>query len=397
MSFVRRSSTQRLLAITSAVVALIVIAAVVAASALSKGGTVPPPKPLATAVRDALTAPAVPGLTARIDFTEKLVDSSSLPSGSPLLKGAKGRLWASGDGRARLELQSDNGDAQIVLGTDTVSVYDQQSNTVYKAKLPAHDTAKGSDQHTPPTLTALQTRLADAMKTLQISGAQPSNVGGVPAYTVRVAPRHDGGLVGAAEIAWDAATGVPLRAAVYQQGSDKPVLQLAVSDLSYGAVSEQDLTATPPAGAKVTTVDLGDHGPRGGKGKDHRAETTGVKAVGAAIGFPLSAPDTLAGLPRQQVRLVHIGKNETGALVTYGQGLGGIAVLQTVKGKDRPAPKRGRDGERGGLPQIAINGATGEEVATALGTLVRFDRAGVQYTVVGSVPPAAAEAAARGL
>ena len=29
--------------------------------------------------------------------------------------------------------------------------------------------------------------------------------------------------------------------------------------------------------------------------------------------------------------------------------------------------------------------------------MIRFDRGGVSYTVLGSVPPAAAEAAARGL
>ena len=44
-----------------------------------------------------------------------------------------------------------------------------------------------------------------------------------------------------------------------------------------------------------------------------------------------------------------------------------------------------------------IDGATGSELATALGTLLTFQRDGVQYLVVGSVPPIAAENAARGL
>ncbi|MCW3014881.1 MAG: outer rane lipoprotein carrier protein LolA [Solirubrobacterales bacterium] len=396
MSSVRRMSTQRLLALAGGLAALVAVAAVLATSALSSGGAVPPAKPLATAVHDALAAPAVPGLSARITFTNKLVDSSSLPTGSPLLKGATGRLWASGDGRARLELQSDNGDAQIVLGTDKVTVYDQQSNTVYEAKLPARDTAK-ADKHQVPTLADIQQRLTDAMGQLQFSGAQPSNVHGISAYTVRVAPRHDGGLVGAAEVAWDAATGVPLRAAVYQQGSSKPVLELAITNLTYGTVSAQDLTATPPAGAKVTTIDLtgqaaGQGATSGAGGKD----VTGLKAVSAAVPFTLSAPDTLVGLPRQDVRLVSTGDGEHGALVTYGKGLGGIAVLQTVAGKDKAASGKAGD-TFAGLPQISINGTTGQELATALGTVVRFDRAGVQYIVAGSVPPAAAEAAARGL
>ena len=50
-----------------------------------------------------------------------------------------------------------------------------------------------------------------------------------------------------------------------------------------------------------------------------------------------------------------------------------------------------------GLQELSIDGTTAYELATALGTVVQFERDGVSYTVVGSVPPAAAEAAARAL
>jgi hypothetical protein len=46
---------------------------------------------------------------------------------------------------------------------------------------------------------------------------------------------------------------------------------------------------------------------------------------------------------------------------------------------------------------VSINGVTGSELDTALGTMVRFTRGKVSYTVLGSVPPAAADAAARAL
>ena len=51
---------------------------------------------------------------------------------------------------------------------------------------------------------------------------------------------------------------------------------------------------------------------------------TGLAAVQAAADFPVVAPDTLVGLPRQDVRLVG---GDT-ALVLYGQGLGGIALVE---------------------------------------------------------------------
>ena len=60
---------------------------------------------------------------------------------------------------------------------------------------------------------------------------------GQPSYTVRIAPKDDGGLLGAAELAWDAARGVPLRAAVYAQGTQDPVLELEATDIAYGPIA----------------------------------------------------------------------------------------------------------------------------------------------------------------
>jgi len=89
-------------------------------------------------------------------------------------------------------------------------------------------------------------------------------------------------------------------------------------------------------------------------------------------------------------------KGEKAAVVTYGQGLGGVVVIEQPA---EPAAKPTRGDRRGGLqlPKVSINGATGEELDTALATMIRFQRGGVAYTVLGSVPPAAAQAAARGL
>jgi hypothetical protein len=165
------------------------------------------------------------------------------------------------------------------------------------------------------------------------------------------------------------------------------VLSLAVTDISYGPVSASDVDVSPPAGAKV--VDLGTAGhtanPVGDKGA---APVTGLAAVQAAAGFPVAAPDSLVGLPLKDVRLVG-GKS---VVVVYGQGLGAIVVLER-----QPDAKAGSPGGLDQLPQVSINGATGHELPTALGTLIQFEKGGVAYTLVGSLPPAAAEAAARAL
>src|SRR5436190_6809808 len=142
MRFLRRISLRQLLALCAAVVALVVGGTVIAIAA-SNGGPKPPPRPLAVAVHDALAAKPVPGVSARIQFTNNLVDSSSVQGSDPILTGASGRLWASPDGHLRLELQSDaspgggTGDVQVLMDHRWVTVYDSGAKAVYKGKLPA--------------------------------------------------------------------------------------------------------------------------------------------------------------------------------------------------------------------------------------------------------------------
>ena len=143
-------------------------------------------------------------------------------------------------------------------------------------------------------------RLAE---TWNLSGAQPTSTAGRPTYTVRIAPKDDGGLLGAAELAWDALNGVPLRAAVYAQGQDEPVLELEADDVSYGEIDGSTFEADPPAGTRVVEIDPV-------TGTDEHGRPTrvhGVEAVQRRLDFELSAPAELAGLPRTSVRLVDMG------------------------------------------------------------------------------------------
>jgi outer membrane lipoprotein-sorting protein len=399
MSLLRTLPTGRLIALLVAVAAIAAGGTAIALGAVG-GGPVPPAKPLARAVHDAIAAPEVNGITARITFTNKLIDSSSLEGGGPLLKGAKGRLWLGDGHKLRLELQTDNGDAQIVSDGTTAWVYDSGSHTVYRGKLPQQKQADKADGKL-PTLAEVQKGLDELAKTTDLSRATPGNVAGRPAYTVRISPKHDGGLLGAGALAWDAAKGVPLRAAVYAQGSKTPVLELKAEHIRYGKVPASDFAVSPPADAKVVNVDVPSGAPADAKherGGGERA-VTGVGPVSKAVPFKLSAPATLVGLPRHEVRLVD-WKGKKAAVVTYGQDLGGMVVIQQPAdpaANGQPSDKRG---DRGGglrLPKVSINGATGEELDTALATMIRFERGGVAYTVLGSVPPAAAQAAARGL
>ena len=382
MRRLRTASTRRLVTIVAVLVAAVATAGV--ASAALTSSPKPAPKPLDRALYDAVNAKPVEGVTARVHFTNNLLPSGSLPENqaSPVLTGADGRLWLTNDGKVRLELQSDGGDAQLVADGERYMLYDATTKTAYVGRMNAKKSTSPPDKQ--PSLANIQDGLANLTKSWTLSGAQPSTTAGRPTYTVRIAPKDDGGLLGAAEVAWDAVRGVPLRAAIYAQGSDKPVLEVEATDVHYGKIPAGKVTATPPAGAKVTEID-----PAGGVDAQGRpTHVEGVANVQKQLSFKLGAPQTLAGLPRRSVVLVDHGGAGKGALVRYGSGLGQILVFQQ-QGKPGATSFR--------LPQVNIDGATGQEIATPLGTLLTFNRDGVNYIVAGSIPPVAAENAARDL
>jgi outer membrane lipoprotein-sorting protein len=312
-----------------------------------------------------------------VKFTNHLIDTSGIHGANPLLAGASGRLWLSPGHGLRLELQSENGDAQIVGNDKGFFVYDGTSNTVYKGKAPKGHRER-ERHHGVPSVARIQRGLNRARNhKLDISGPTPGNIAGQPAYTVRVGPGKPGGLLGAVELAWDAAHGLPLRVAVYARGNSDPVLELVATDISYGPVGASNFTMQPPADAHVVNIStMG-----GGKDKPHAQRK---------LPFTVNAPKTLAGRKRSGVRVLHGNV----ALVRYGRDLNGLLVVEKAAKPEKTSGARHGQLE---LPTVDVNGATAKVLDTPLGSVVTFERGGISYTVLGSVHAADAEAAARGL
>jgi len=359
MRFLRTASTPRLLA-TIAGLAIAALAGTAIAVAAAGSGPVPPPKPLARAIHDALNAPQVQGITANISFTNHLIDASNLQGSDPLLSGATGRLWLSNDHRLRLELQSNSGDdAQVLVNNNSFWIYDPSSKTVYEGTIPGGSgqykhPAGGTDRI--PSIAWIESKLNQLMGHVNVSGAQPTDVARQPAYTVRVTPKHDGGLLGSAELGWDALHGVPLRFAIYAQNSSTPVIELKATNISYGAVPASDFAISPPSDAKVVKVatSAGNAADRS-HGQRRHAEVRGVAAVAKRLPFPLTAPQKLVGLPRHSVTLLDWGGHPA-ALVAYGQNLGGVAVIEQSASSASAAPTkstRSHDGGQSGLSRPA--------------------------------------------
>jgi len=378
VNILRRLSLSRLLLLCGLVVALGASATALALAVDS--GPTPPPKPLALAVHDALASPSVEGVSARIKLTDHLLEGANLASGdgeanqlssSPLLSGATGRLWIAKDGRVRLELQAEKGDTQILYDGHTITLYDGSSNTLYRYAVPAHeggastagstpghDSGPGAsaDHHEVPTVAKIEEAISHLQEHVNVSAATPTDVVGQAAYTVRVSPKESGSLLGGAELSFDAVHGVPLRAAIYSSTSSSAVIELAASEISYGAVEDSVFDFTPPPGAKIEEI---------------------------------KAPEGTAKQPPPST-----GDHGHPKITKHGHGVTAIAVIESTpkEGAKKPSASLPE-----GLPKVNINGVSATELATSLGTLLSFERSGVRYLLVGSVTPAAIEAVARGL
>jgi outer membrane lipoprotein-sorting protein len=363
MNVLRRLPLYRLLILCGVLVAVGVAATAIALAVAA--GPKPAPKPLPQAIHDALSAPAVEGVSANITLTNRLLEGASLASGSgqageltsnPLLAGGSGRLWVSKDGRVRLELQAEKGDTQVIWDGHTISAYDAASNTLYRyTPSEAKDTSTTpSDQHSVPSVAKIEEAISHLEEHTTVASA-PSDVAGRPTYTVQVAPRESGSLLGRAELSFDADNGAPLRAAIYSTTGQSPVIELAATEVSFGPVAPSVFEFTPPAGAKVQELHL---------------DSSSGKTEGSTSS---AQHPTITG---------------------HGSGPSTIGVLEE---KLPVGSKQGSNSTLEALPKVNINGASASELRTELGTLLSFERSGVRYVLAGAVSPAALEALARGL
>ena len=163
MKLLRTISTQRLLAIVAGLV-IAVAGGTAIAFAAAGSGPVPARESLAKALHQAAAAPAVNAISARISFTDNLIDSTALQGSDPILTGATGRLWLSTTThQLRLELQGQNGDAQVLVKNGAFSIYDPMSNTVYKGTLPTGGSQSSKSDKagtdTIPTVAQIQSEL----------------------------------------------------------------------------------------------------------------------------------------------------------------------------------------------------------------------------------------------
>ena len=334
----------------------------------------PPPTTLQELTLRELAGPGPEGVTAHFRYVNSLVPTTNLvpdatAGGSPLplVSGADGRLWYA-DGRLRMEFQTDQGDTQLLLTGNHALVYDAADGTAYSAILPT----VGVPELARSSLEGASTVLDSLSGNAAISQPAPGVTGGRPAYTVQVEPTHDGGLLRSASVSVDAETGTPLHIALYGVAQAAPLLELALSDVSYGPIEPSAFKLRLPFGMHPLAIRFG-----------------APPSVGGTV--PCTAPPSLAGLELRTCREASRSTDVPGRVAVYGTSLSSVVVLE------QPGASDPGGGLWSLLPSVSVSGAAGRELVTGLGTVIRFVRGGVTYTVLGSMPKPVVEAVARGL
>jgi hypothetical protein len=178
-------------------------------------------------------------------------------------------------------------------------------------------------------------------------------------------------LIGSARLVVDADTATPLRVGLYGRQGLAPVVSIVLSDVRYGPVDPSVFDLRLPFGMRPAPIRF-----------------SSPPSLGGASGC--AGPGRLAGLMLAGCRFT-AGSQTAGRMLVYGRSLGAVLVLEEPTQGD-PAGGLWRL-----LPAVSIGNASGRELTTVLGTVIRFGRGGVTYTVAGSRPRAVVEAAARGL
>ena len=289
----------------------------------------------------------------------------------------------------RLELQSDNGDAQIVVNGNTFWISDPAAEHGLRGHASVERVEDRRARRQAPTMAcrrspSIQSEINKLVKHVEPVGrdrratspaSRPTRSGSRPSTTAACSA--------SVQLAWDAVKGVPLRIAIYARGNSTPVLELKATDISYGRSRPRTSRSTPPAGSQGREDRDAESFERRRTRRERRrascaasarrARSSGVAAVADAGAVHARRARKLVGLPRQSVSLLDMG-GKPAALVTYGQNLGGIVVIEQAQSADSAGQPQSQGSQDNGqppvsLPTVSINGATGQELDTALGTV----------------------------
>jgi outer membrane lipoprotein-sorting protein len=203
-------------------------------------------------------------------------------------------VWYSGPRHFRLAVPEQLSETDVIADGDTAWLWESTANSVTEYSLPAHQAAPQTAPTGAPLTPqqAAQQVLAAVGKTTAVSVDTSVTVAGQPAYELVLAPKDSRSLIGQVQIAVDGQNGVPLRLQVYARGASAPAFSVGYTAIQFVAPAPNELTFTPPPGAKVSQVNMASPPPAGSDTQPSDVSTTGSGWL-TVLGLPsadLTAP-----------------------------------------------------------------------------------------------------------
>jgi outer membrane lipoprotein-sorting protein len=228
-----------------------------------------------------------------------------------LLSDQTWKVWRSPDG-VRVAQMLPSAERDVVVTRADVWIWDSLRFAAWHGTVAP--SATPSDAPSPADLDALVSKsLSRLAPYADVTSGAPAEVVGRAAYVIRLTPASSSAtLVGRVEVAIDAQTRVPLRLRVFARDVADPVVDLAYTDVSFGAVDPAIFSFTPPAGASVH--ELTDRVEADGGG-DVPAAMSGVRVFGTGFDLVLAVP--VPSVPK-----------DAGTLLPYAGPLGSADVVR---------------------------------------------------------------------
>ncbi|WP_319460859.1 LolA family protein [Micromonospora sp. RTP1Z1] len=219
------------------------------------------------------------------------------------------RVWYSGEERQRVALLDTLGERDLIRDGRDLWVWESRTNTATHRKLPDSD---ATTQRTLPgrdgTASALPSTPAEAADralaavdpTTAVTVGRTARVAGRDAYELVLTPRDADSLVHQVRIALDAKEHVPLRFQVLADGTDKPAIEVAFTQVDFSRPEADQFRFNPPPGVTVKEESADRTLPDGKADTDgrtgHRPDGTDVRTVGTGWTTVLVARLDAAGL-----------------------------------------------------------------------------------------------------
>jgi hypothetical protein len=227
-----------------------------------------------------------------------LPDLSSIDTTAALLSGSSMlRVWWMAPTAWRVDLLSPTGESDSYGDATGTWTWDSEARRVRRTEGNPAVRLPRPEDFVPPVLAA---RLLAAASPAELRPVAAARVAGRSVPGVRIVPATPASTVDHIDIWADAESGVALRVAVAAKGGSGSAFESQFGEVSLTAPNRQLVTFTRPAGVR-----------------QGRAAPDLVREI--ASSSPVKLPPTLAGLAR--------GRNQSGAVATYGDGFGVVAVL----------------------------------------------------------------------